>query len=478
MAILLIGISTSGYENWLWFPVVLVLFILLMWMYRKKKVPHTQLHLGKKIIVPIMLLVLMQILCAIFLRSDHSYGWDYDIILMLSRQYVQTGTMQDATYLAVYPNNALYFWLVTGIFKMTYLFTGTCSETVLLLFNVLVLDISIWGAYQLTILLLNKKVAAVFMAIAIFFLPYWIYLPIAYTDIFAMPFFVFPLLMFARYIKRETSNKIYLIGAAILGAIGYFFKGTPVIVIIAVAITIIMMNLPLRKKIWSEIILVGIFLITFFLVNMMIPKLTMTTEEQRTENKTPIEYWLYTGLKNDGGWGPGSWNEHVVAELSQYADYDEKKIAARQKIAAQMKEYGCIGLVKHIYQKETEVVWGKGDLNGIAYLARAPRFNKAVQLLADEHRVTGKLVKLYADSYWIVLILLAVIALFTKAKSRYTGDASCVLPITAFGVFLFYILWESNARYLVCNVFLILILASEGLVKLKEAMGRAKKIDT
>lgn len=91
--------------------------------------------------------------------------------------------------------------------------------------------------------------------------------------------------------------------------------------------------------------------------------------------------------------------------------------------------------------------------------------------MADEHRVTGKLIKLYADGSWKVLILLAVIALFTKAKSHYTGDASCVLPITAFGVFLFYILWESNARYLVCNVFLILILASEGLIRLKEVLG-------
>ncbi len=135
-------------------------------------------------------------------------------------------------------------------------------------------------------------------------------------------------------------------------------------------------------------------------------------------------------------------------------------------------------MVKHIYQKETEVVWGKRDLNGIAYLTRAPRFNKAVQLLADEHRVTGKLVKLYADDYGKVLILLAAIALFTKAKSRYVGEASYVLHITAFGIFLFCILWESNARYLVCNMFLILTPVSEGLIKLKEMMGRGKKLNT
>ena len=283
-----------------------------------------------------------------------------------------------------------------------------------------------------------------------------------------MPFFVFPLLFFARYVKNACHNKLYLLWIPLLGVLGYFFKGTPIIVMIAILITLILMKMPRKQKAFSIVSIAGILFAGIFLMNMVMPKLTLTTQQEREEYKTPIEYWLYTGLKDNGGWGPGSWNQSVVEELNQFSTYTERKMAARQKISAQIKEYGVSGLLNHLYKKETQVMWGNGDLNGIAYLLRSPRHDRAVHALLDENTITGTVAGLYVDCYWKFSILLMIIALFFAAKRKYNGDASCVLSITAFGVFLFYVLWESNARYLVCNVFIILILAAEGMTCIQE----------
>lgn len=475
MIMVFMGILGFQKEKWITIPVICVLLLGLSLISKKVQEVNNIKKVEKKILLPgIIIIVAMQILVAILFRSDHSYGWDYDIILMLARQYVQTGTLQDATYLAVYPNNVLYFWLVVGIFKVTYMFMGTCSTIVLLLFNIFILDISLWGSYRLTKILFNEKVAGRFLGLSILFLPYWLYLPIAYTDLFAMPFFVFPLLFFAKYTKNNYQNNGYLIWISLFGILGYFFKGTPIIVTIAIVITLIMLNIPVTQKLLSVFSITAILLIGIFLLNIVMPKISLTTQQEIEANKTPIEYWLYTGLRDDGGWGPGSWNQGVVEELNQFTDYTEKKAAARQKITSQIKEYGLFGLINHIYKKETQVMWGNGDLNSLAYLLRSPRHDHAVHAVLDENTIIGDTVRLYADCYWKVVILLTIFALLVNGKRKYNGDASCVISLTAFGVFLFYVLWESNARYLVCNVFLILILAANGTMYIQDAFRKRK----
>lgn len=173
MLIVFVGIMVPGQGKWLTIPVLCLLLIGLILIVKKGHGDHITKELRKKVVIPgIVVIVVMQILVAIYLRSDHSYGWDYDTVLMLAGQYVQTGVLKDATYLAIYPNNALYFWLVVGIYKLTYIFTGECSEIVLLLFNIFALDISLLGSYRLTKLLFHEKVANRFIGMSILFLPY------------------------------------------------------------------------------------------------------------------------------------------------------------------------------------------------------------------------------------------------------------------------------------------------------------------
>ena len=79
--------------------------------------------------------------------------------------------------------------------------------------------------------------------------------------------------------------------------------------------------------------------------------------------------------------------------------------------------------------------------------------------------VGGKLYELelkYFDSYQIVIFIFASIGLFLSLKDFDLTKA--ILPVIIIGGFLFHILWETKAIYVIQYYFLLLPYAAYGLV--------------
>ena len=170
------------------------------------------------------------------------------------------------------------------------------------------------GIYHLEKELCGIKQAVITIALCLLFTPYWVYLPIAYTDLLSMPFFVFPLLLFVKY-KLDEKSWVTLLLASVLAGIGYQFKGTPIIVIMAIGIWIFLSDSAWQRKIRDLFIIIIGSIVTIVLLGMLIPKISLCTPEEISVEKTPISYWIWTGLTSEGGWGEGSWNSEVVEQI-------------------------------------------------------------------------------------------------------------------------------------------------------------------
>ena len=80
--------------------------------------------LSKRVRIAIAIFyVILQIIFTVLFRTDNTWGWDYDSLVMLAKLYVNH---EDASfgYLANCPNNILYFLLVVYVFKFSKLITG------------------------------------------------------------------------------------------------------------------------------------------------------------------------------------------------------------------------------------------------------------------------------------------------------------------------------------------------------------------
>lgn len=410
-----------------------------------------------------ILLFLLQVLFAAAFQTENIWGWDFDTIVYLAKSLLNGNDTVNYTYLAKYENNLLYFGVVVLLFALTKLLSGSIWTFSLIILNILVLDGSLFGVYKLVELLKGKRQAYFVLLLCLFFTPYWFYLPIAYTDILSMPFFVFPVLLTVYYEKKGQST-ILLLGSGVLGAVGYYFKGTPIVTVVAILIYMLLRSKAyFGKRAVLSLIggFLGTFLLTGWLLNMSLHALVT---EDTDAYKIPIEYWIYTGLVEDG-----TWNVEVVALTNSYDSYEEKQDGLRKAIAEQLREYGVFGVIGHIAQKKS-VMWSQGTLSAEVFVQREPVHDRFVERMIGEKSFTGLLYCCYSQGYWRAVLLFFTIGLWRRVRVREREEAWELLLLTSFGVLLFFSFWESSARYLVNNVWIILVVAAESLYALGERM--------
>lgn len=418
-----------------------------------------------------VVLIFIQILFAVAFQTSNDWGWDFDTIIHLAQSFVNGSTEVSYAYLAAYQNNLLYFWMVVLIFALTKFISGNCQVFLVLVFNILILDISLFGVYKTVELLKGKKQAYFVVVCCLFFTPFWFYIPIAYTDIFSMPFFVFPILFVLLY-EKKTPNSLFLLESGILGAVGYHFKGTPAIVIVAVFLYMILRGRAVGYGIKAIAVFTGGVIFTFLLTGWILTlSLGILVPKDADNYKYPIGYWIYTGLL-----GNGSWNSEIYTQTGNFMSYEEKQTYLNEAIAEQIREYGVTGLTVHVFSKEAKGLWNKGTLNAEVYVQRMPVHSGFVPRMIAENSFLGMLYRCYSQGYWRFLLIFFTAGIWRRISPQNREDAWDLLFLTAFGVLLFYSFWEINARYLINNVWIILIVAADSLYVLGEHLKEDGRI--
>ncbi|MCI5656039.1 MAG: glycosyltransferase family 39 protein [Ruminococcus sp.] len=407
---------------------------------------------------------------------------DWNVINEVSKSYAVNGNMehiydnipQNKDYLARYTNNNGITVLFSFYYRIIYLISGTIPIEAPVILNTLFISASVVFCYLIAKKAFGNFHALITMILCILFLPYYTYCTYFYTDSFSMPFVILSIYLFiCGYDSKKIVNKIILFFfSGISCAIGFELKGSAIIVIVAAIIYMIYKGGIKKILLGSGTIIAG-FLALAIAFNGLVSSLQITTDETLYKEKYPLTHWVMMGLKNNGGF-----NQKDSTFTRMAGNYDEKKAANIQEIEKRISRYGVSGLIKHLVIK-ANFTWSDGTY-WIGYHIYKPYNGK--NFLHEFFLMDGRcfpIFKSISSGMQLSMLLMICVSLFSCIKKP-RFDYITLMHIIVFGVFLFFLVWETRSRYLFNFTPIFIIVWADGIInilnKLKKPLTLKDKL--
>ncbi|GEM_PF-331435 len=315
----------------------------------------------------------------------------------------------------------------------------------------------------------NDYVVLIFAA---FYVPSLLMPNLIYNDVIGTSLLTSAIYFVLRFVREKSFR--FLIYAAVLLALGNYFRGIGAIILIAAALYILLevRKLGVRRSLLSILVLGALF---------NVPSWTQTavllasgaTEEPAGRNSAPVYMWLNMGinLERFGFWDnmqsyriyqrEAGYNKSVSSELY--------KASIREKLTE-----ASAGELLGMYYKKLIWAWTEGTYQidrygigngealsaqrmGMTPIAGSYSYETPLTRLfeGDSPARSALLWGLYASS--LLMYACSAVRLITGLRARRYGEVFLVLILLGF--IGFYLLWEIKSRYLY-PVYPLLILLS------------------
>lgn len=370
-------------------------------------------------------------------------------------------------YIIRYPNNLAMLLLMTCVYKATYFFTGTFSHIPIIILNTLVINASI----LLTILearnIFGDRKAITTLILCALFTPYYTYTPYFYTDSFSILFVISTIYFLSKAFATESNRKriIYYIISGVICFFGFKLKGSVIILVPAV-----LLYMPLKYGIKKAAKTGFVFLLSFCLLwgctNILSKTTPLISEESSNKYQFPVTHWVMMGLK-----GVGGFNDEDSDFTKSFPTKSEKIDANLREIGNRLNNYGFFGVIGHLGYK---VVWTYMD--GTYYIANYLENYKHRTPLHDLILYDGKLRFLfyaYSFAFQMFIFLMMGFSAIKTPNNNHTTPLT-MLRIAVTGLFIFFMIWETNSRYPFNFTPLYMLLATEGIYKFLEKINNTK----
>lgn len=404
--------------------------------------------------IALSVMFVLLLICGFMNRQKiHDSVWcglpDFINVMVNSQSLAENDTFIWSEYFARFPNNIAIMLLYTGVGKLLVLFTGSAAflYEVAIILNAVFITLGIWLCMRTSALLGGTKAAAICFVICFFFSPLYLVMPLAYTDVISFMFTSVVLYFLVRFIRQK--KLLYLALSGGICAVGMMFKMTAGILAIAVVIILL-----LGKK--SSLKRAGIFLLAlavlFAGLNICIDNSGLISPEQSEKYEFPMQYWIMMSLAGSGGFDAYSYDMILHTE-----GYEQKKEIATAEMLRRIEEKGFSGLAYHMLITKVTTMWDSGTMNLFWRLVEPQSENPINALITNE--TTNKIVLAASQGFYAAILLLAMICGIKHRRSK----PYQVMLLTIFGVFLFFMFWEAEGRYLIQFMPIFLVLASIGI---------------
>lgn len=300
---------------------------------------------------------------------------------------------------------------------------------------------------------------------------FYMYASYYYTDTLCLPFASIAIYLLLKLYKTNKKSSICLL--AITGfiiALGMQIRLVVVFVLIAAIVASFLNNKGIKQTLkYSLCLLVGFILgiINYSLIesNFEIPK-----DDTRA---FPITHWVMMGLNGDTG---GRYNQVDHDYTKSFSTKEEKTSANIKVIKTRIKELGPIGLIK-LWGQKIALAWSNG-----AY--RYPDKIRIVEKIrADFEYICGCnmiFILYYLQIFKSMIMVVLTYMLFGELKKENRISNIKFIYIAIFGAFLFYSIWEVQARYSLSFLPWFIILFPLGIdniskIKLKDRLLKIMK---
>ena len=336
-------------------------------------------------------------------------------------------------YFEVYPNNHMLFWVIAGLYKISYSLFGEISNLLPTLINVLALDIAYIFMLKTAIMIYELSKAVVCGICGLMFTPIVTYSTFFYTDSLAMPFVSVAIYVYFRC-RREEKLSCQMTLTAVCGiviAIGYKIKGSLIILLIAILIDIIIRKGGIKVAVAKIGTIFGSFCVVVVLLNILLTNTLKISKEEKNMYEFPRIHWVMMSADGYGGY-----NTEDFYYTKSFEGYENKISADVDRLCEKLEKQGVIGFTVHTLKK-IGYTWSNGTYM-VPYYNENSKFLNSIPFVA----ITTVL--------HFSLLFKILQGFYEKRKDKNDVlSESFVLKICLIGLFGFLLIWETRCRYLV-----------------------------
>lgn len=368
---------------------------------------------------------------------------DVQTVFETARQLAEGGGVPEKYqwYYYIYPNNVGTTVFLAGWLRLTGL-VGLRPGLACLLLGAL-----LTAAAAAFLYLLVRQLAGVGSALLCLggFLccpPVYAYTAVYYSDTLALPFGIGALWLYSCGCRAAGRRRAvsWLLCGLMLG-VGMALKMSVAVLAVALFLHALLaggLRGAARRLAW-----VGGAVLLCLLLNRAATCRLLPDETLRQTRPLPYNHWVMMGLTGDGRWN-GS-DENFSAH---FEDHDLAEQANWERIGERIRQHGPAGMLQ-LLGKKTLYSFGDGSFNVSSMLddiPLRPGFLHGILLYTSPHFML--FFYLCTGLYLLLLTLGALGAIQDLLRRRAAPDLALVLRLAFFGLWLFLMLWESNARYL------------------------------
>lgn len=423
-----------------------------------------------KIIIPVVLSVSFILQLSIVLLFPRIPTDDSQMVIELAL-WIQThndySSFQDTGYLHMYPFN---FSTVMYLKTLLELFPNLNYVVVFKIFNILFTLVTTLMIYLIYKQLNNKQHNNEYgiLIFAATFIPALFTNNLIYNDIISTAFLTSALYFSIRFIKDKEIKHIIL--AAVLLAIGNYFRSIGIIFLIAIVICILLSIQKIGfKKILLSLFILGILFNSPNWIQAVALKSTGQVTESVNKNSAPVYMWLNMGINLESfGFYDNGESFNIYQNQANRNKAESIKIY-KESIEKKLHDYKFTDLAK-MYYKKVLWTWTEGTYQLERYGISNSGTSDTGQSLIGGYSYKTFATDLFdgqsnfrSKTLWIVYVMNFIMYLFIfikligSIKNKQFNEVSLVLIILGFVGF--YILWEIKSRY-IYPIYPILIILS------------------
>ncbi len=327
--------------------------------------------------------------------------------------------------------------------------------------NVISLVFIFLGVIQATkYIFKNKEVTNTTILLLFGFVAIILFTTFIYGNLLGFALSTWAVVLELKYIR--TDKKYLMVISAVLIGLSIMVKSNNMIVLMAMCIVLLIKFLD-TKKLWDIVSIVICVVVGLNILNCVIGYY---------ENKADVDLgsgipkilWLNMGLHESSGRACGWYNYAYTVSVFENNNYDSE-LSAQEGIG-QIKEqlqyfYNNQNYMNKFFAEKILSQWNEPSFDSI-WVSQVRDHIEATPEYVDQvyEGKAGEVILLFMNQYQQVLYIFAFVGLFAMFKKK---DVSyCVLPLVILGGFMYHLLFEAKAQYVITYVVLLIPLGAYG----------------
>lgn len=404
-------------------------------------------------------------------------SWDWGKVIRSASEYVLTGDLKDTIYFARYPNNQLWYCMLTVVFQIVYKINPSAQLPVFYLVSIslgcLMVMMTIMLLHHIANLLWGNRKAFGVGCAAWLCSPLYMWAMYAYSDTLGMLLLMVLLYLFVK--ARESQQirlfSLYLGVFGLVGAVAWKIKVTVFIFVIAAVLNLLLRKIHIRTLVAGLLSMALFFSLGKVTADAWVHRMLPLDEKMCEQYEFPLSHWVMMSMEY------GGYRQEDVDFTESFPSYREKQAANLKEIKKRLKKKGVLGGLTFFFYDKQVRTWGDSTFAGCEYLSREP---------ADPDGFLERFVTLEGDFNWLLQLQtslyygLMLAGMFLSAlygaRKRKKETSLLVGNLAMMGIAMFLTIWECNSRYLVVFLPLMILLSGEGYIGWRrEIIGRRKR---